>query len=158
MRFIMLACFLILVPTAHAQSEDELREGTYDEAGSELSFEETSARLEAAIADMGFTLVAKVPHSKAAEGAGLELRPTTLFIFGNPAAGTRLMQDEPRMALELPLKMVVYEAEPGMASILYTYPEAMAERAGLPSDHPVIQNMIGVMEELIRRATAPMPE
>ena len=74
------------------------------------------------------------PHSIAeARGAGLDLRDTTLVIFGNPAAGTPVMEAAPLSALDLPLKVLIWDDE-GQAKVTYTAPEALALRYGLTSE------------------------
>ncbi|MBV8245989.1 MAG: DUF302 domain-containing protein [Candidatus Eremiobacteraeota bacterium] len=76
---------------------------------SRYDYRETIQRLSQAIASAGSTLFATIDQSAAAAGAGLSLRPTTLLIFGNPKAGTPLMAAFPLSALDLPLKLVVWE-------------------------------------------------
>lgn len=75
-------------------------------------FSETCARLEAAIDDRGVRLFEKIDHAALAREAGLTLRPTTAYAFGNPAAGTPLMERMPTLGLDLPLRVLVYGAHP----------------------------------------------
>ena len=70
---------------------------------SRYAYGETVERLMSAIAAAGTTLFAQIDQSAAAENAGLRLRPTTLLVFGNPKAGTPLMDAFPLAALDLPL-------------------------------------------------------
>jgi uncharacterized protein (DUF302 family) len=67
--------------------------------------------VKAAIAASGATLFAELDQSAAAASVGLSLRPTTLLLFGNPKAGTLLMEAFPAIALDLPLKLAIWEAE-----------------------------------------------
>lgn len=76
---------------------------------SNADFDTTLRRLYQAIATRGLSIVTSVEHSKSASAVGMDLAPSTLVIFGNPKAGTRLMQESVRMGLELPLKMLVYQ-------------------------------------------------
>jgi uncharacterized protein (DUF302 family) len=76
---------------------------------SKYDFEATVARLKAALAAHGVTLFADIDQSAAAAKAGTSLRPTRLLLFGNPKAGTPVMEANPHAALELPLKAVVWE-------------------------------------------------
>jgi uncharacterized protein (DUF302 family) len=80
---------------------------------SRYSYSETIARLTAAIR-AGNTLFAAIDQSSAASSVGLTLRPTTLLVFGNPRGGTPLMEAFPLLALELPLKLLVWEEEDGV--------------------------------------------
>ena len=76
---------------------------------SKYDFQTTVSRLKAALSSHGITLFADIDQSSAATTAGLSLRPTRLFLFGNPKAGTPVMAANPHAALELPLKAVVWE-------------------------------------------------
>ncbi|SOE95950.1 Uncharacterized conserved protein, DUF302 family [Burkholderia sp. D7] len=76
---------------------------------SKYDFEATVSRLKAALAAHGVTLFADIDQSAAATKAGASLRPTRLLLFGNPKAGTPVMEANPHAALELPLKAVVWE-------------------------------------------------
>jgi uncharacterized protein (DUF302 family) len=76
---------------------------------SKYDFEATVSRLKAALAAHGVTLFADIDQSAAAAQAGTSLRPTRLLLFGNPKAGTPVMETNPHAALELPLKVVVWE-------------------------------------------------
>ncbi len=92
---------------------------------SRISYSETLATLEKAIRDGGNTIFATIDQAAAATSVGLTLRPTTLIIFGNPKGGTALMNAVPLVALELPLKLLVWE-ENGAVSVAY---EPMSEIA-----------------------------
>jgi len=76
---------------------------------SRYAFEDTVARLSAAIVASGSTLFLALDQQAAAAKAGLELRPTMLLVFGNPKGGTPLMDAFPPFALELPLKIVIWQ-------------------------------------------------
>ena len=76
---------------------------------SKYAFEATISRLTAALAAHGVTLFADIDQSAAAAEAGANLRPTRLLLFGNPKAGTPVMEANPHAALELPLRAVVWE-------------------------------------------------
>ena len=73
------------------------------------SADETASRLESILIDKGMKIVARVNHSAAAESVGESLAHSEVFIFGNPKAGTPLMQNSPTMALDLPQKMLVWQ-------------------------------------------------
>jgi uncharacterized protein (DUF302 family) len=77
------------------------------------SVEETVERLRGILAAVGVTLFALVDHSGEAEKVGMKMRPTKLLIFGNPKAGTPLMLAAPSIAIDLPLKILVWEDENG---------------------------------------------
>jgi len=94
-------------------------------------------------------LFAVVDHSGEAENAGMHMRPTKLLIFGNPKAGTPLMLASPGVAIDLPLKILIWEDSEGKVWISYNSPAYLQARHGLPQD--LVQN-IAVVEELAAAA------
>ncbi len=113
------------------------------------SVEETVARLKGILQSKGVTLFALIDHSGEAEKAGMAMRPTKLLIFGNPKAGTPLMLASPSSALDLPLKILVWEDGEGKVWITYNSPAYLQERHNLPPD--VLQN-IALVETLAAKA------
>lgn len=97
------------------------------------SVADTVTRLQGILADKGMTVFAVIDQSAAASHAGLELRDTVLVVFGNPAAGTLVMQAAPLAALDLPLKVVVWDDE-GQTKVTYFSPGELASRYRLSSD------------------------
>jgi uncharacterized protein (DUF302 family) len=91
------------------------------------------ARLSAVVTARGMKVFAAIDHSGEAETAGLELRDTKLLIFGSPAAGTPVMVSAPLAALDLPLKVLVWEDE-HTTKLSYTAPPTLAARYGLSDD------------------------
>jgi len=100
---------------------------------SPLSVADTVARLSEVLAAKGVKLFAVVDHSGEAEKVGLELRDTKVVIFGAPKAGTPVMQAVPVAALDLPLKVLVWDDD-GQTKLTYTAPAALAARYGLSDD------------------------
>jgi len=98
------------------------------------SVEETVERLRGILAAVGVTLFALVDHSGEAEKVGMKMRPTKLLIFGNPKAGTPLMLAAPSIAIDLPLKILVWEDENGKVWASYNTPEYLGERHNLPEE------------------------
>merc|ERR1712183_1108218 len=76
-------------------------------------FTESVELIKSKLTEKGFNIFTTVDHSTNAAGVGLELRPTTVIIFGNPNVGTKLMQCAQEYAIDLPQKVLVYEAEDG---------------------------------------------
>ncbi|WP_170110593.1 DUF302 domain-containing protein [Flavilitoribacter nigricans] len=85
----------------------------------EASVADVYAAVKANIEGKGLNVVAEVNHGQAAANVGINLRPTRLIIFGNPEVGTKLMQAEQRIGIDLPLKMLVYEAVDGETITAY---------------------------------------
>ncbi len=113
------------------------------------SVDQTVQRLEELLAAQGVKLFALVDHSGEAEKVGLQMRPTKLLIFGNPKAGTPLMVASPAIAIDLPLKILVWETEDRRVAVSYNDPAYLQERHGLPPD--LVPN-IAVVEALARKA------
>ena len=98
-----------------------------------LSVADTVARLSALITGKGINLFGVIDHSGEAHAQGLELRDTKVVIFGSPVAGTPVMQARPLAALDLPLKVLVWD-DGGQTKLTYTAPAALAARYGVPDE------------------------
>lgn len=94
---------------------------------------QTAARLEALLKERGILLFAHLDFTAEAARAGLTMRPEQLLIFGNPKAGTPLLQTEPTAGLDLPLKALIWEDAEGHTWIAYNDPEYVLRRHGLPA-------------------------
>src|SRR5436853_3141035 len=107
------------------------------------SVDETVEKLMGILQAKGVTLFALVDHSGEAEKVGMKMRPTKLLIFGNPKGGTPVMLAAPSIAIDLPLKILIWEDGQGQAWLSYNSPVYLQERHGLPFD--LLQN-IAVVE------------
>jgi uncharacterized protein (DUF302 family) len=116
---------------------------------SHQSVDQTVQKLEGILQAKGVKLFALVDHSGEAEKAGMQMRRTKLLIFGNPKAGTPLMVASPSIAIDLPLKILVWEDAGGKVWISYNAPGYLQARHGLPPD--LVQN-IAVVEALAAKA------
>ena len=94
----------------------------------------TLARLTAALDAKGVTVFARIDHAVGAQSVGLALRPTTLVIFGNPTAGTPLMQAAQTAGVDLPLKALVWQGEDGTVHLTYNDPMWIVARHGLGNE------------------------
>jgi uncharacterized protein (DUF302 family) len=101
--------------------------------------DQTVEKLGAILKAKGVKLFAVIDHSGEAERAGLHMRPTKLLIFGNPKAGTPLMVASPTIAIDLPLKILVWEDSGGQVRISYDSPDYLQNRHGLPEE--LVQNI-----------------
>jgi uncharacterized protein (DUF302 family) len=106
------------------------------------SVEQTVARLKNILQSKGVTLFTLVDHSGEAEKVGLQMRPTKLLIFGSPKAGTPLMLAAPSIAIDLPLKILVWEDAQGKVWVSYNSPTYLQERHNLPPE--LLQNIAAV--------------
>jgi uncharacterized protein (DUF302 family) len=98
------------------------------------SADQTVERLKGILQTKGITLFALVDHSGEAAKAGLEMRPTKLLVFGNPKGGTPVMLAAPSSAIDLPLKILVWEDAQGKVWITYNSPSYLQERHNIPPD------------------------
>ena len=111
--------------------------------------DETVGRLKELLQAKGVPIFALIDHSGEAAKAGFKMRPTKLLIFGNPRAGTPPMLAAPSLAIDLPLKILVWEDAQGRAWLSYNSLEYLSERHGAPAD--LIQNL-AVVEALASQA------
>jgi len=109
----------------------------------------TVEKLKTIVASKGITIFALIDHSGEAEKAGFEMRNTKLLIFGNPKSGTPLMLAAPTSALDLPLKVLVWEDAQGRTWLSYNSVDYFSERHGISPG--LTQNIAGI-EVLVAKA------
>jgi len=109
---------------------------------SSYSVSETLQRLLVLLNDEGLKVFVVVDHSGEAEKAGLAMPPTQLVIFGSPKAGTPVMLAAPSVAIDLPLKVLVWQDEAGKSQITFNSPDYLAQRHGIPDT--LVKNISGV--------------
>ena len=115
---------------------------------SRLAYAETIETLKEAIVKAGNTIFACIDQTAAAQGAGLTLRPTMLIVFGNPRGGTPLMDAFPLVALDLPLKLLVWEDSLGV-NVAYVPMSDIAARYGVTGMDARIEAMDRAVDSLI---------
>jgi uncharacterized protein (DUF302 family) len=114
--------------------------------------EETLQRLEALVRSKGLTVFAHIDHSGEAARAGLTMQPAQVLIFGSPKAGTPLMVASPLLALDLPLKALVWQDQAGHVWVSYTSADYLARRYGIPGELlPNIAGIAALVEGTVRR-------
>jgi len=111
--------------------------------------DETVQRLQTLLGAKGVPIFALIDHSGGAAKAGLQMRPTKLLIFGNPKAGTPAMAAAPSLALDLPLKILIWQDASGKVWLSYNSIEYLRERYGVPAN--LMQNL-NVVETLAAAA------
>lgn len=149
MRLAATAAAAALAATSAVADDDIVRKTSPHDVAT------TVDRLEAAFEGTDIKVLARVDHAEAAAGAGMELRPTTLLIFGNPELGTPLMQESQAIGLDLPMRVLVYEDEAGDVHVLYHEPEELADEHDIDEDHEVVEGMEEGLDKLTDGATAP---
>jgi uncharacterized protein (DUF302 family) len=113
-----------------------------DDRSSRHTVDETVSRLTGILKSKGVTLFALVDHSGEAEKVGMKMNPTKLLIFGSPNAGTPLMLATPSVAIDLPLKILVWEDDEAKVWLSYNSPEYLMERHGFPPE--LLKNIAAV--------------
>ena len=103
---------------------------------------ETLTRLETIVQSKGLTILARIDHSGDAAKAGLQMQPTQLLIFGNAKSGTPLMIASPTVAIDLPLKALVWQDDAGKVWLSYNSPDYLKDRHGIPQN--LMQNIAGI--------------
>ena len=114
------------------------------------SVSETMTRLKALVTARGMTILAHIDHSGDAAKVGLKMQPAELLIFGNPKAGTPLMAAAPTLALDLPLKALVWAESGGGVWLSFNTPEYLQQRHNVPEN--LIGNIAGA-RKLFEEAT-----
>ena len=116
---------------------------------------EVVTRLKKHLQDMNIPLFAEFDHASNALGVNLPLPPTTVLVFGAPAVGTRLMQANPAVALDLPLRVAVWEDKTGKVWLSYPNMQGLGAAYGLDSgpEAEVLQKMAMLLEKLAAACT-----
>jgi uncharacterized protein (DUF302 family) len=117
---------------------------------SKHSVAETVEKLKKMLEERGITLFALIDHSGEAEKVGMKMRPTKLLLFGNPKGGTPLMLAAPHSAIDLPLKILIWEDAQGKVWVTYNSPEFLQARHGLP---PELLENIAIVATLATKAS-----
>lgn len=118
------------------------------------SVDVTLDRLEAAVTSAGATVFARIDHAKGAASVEQELRPTQMLMFGNPKLGTPFMQAQQSAGLDLPLRVVSFEAADGTVQVVYHDPATLAATHGVDENTPVISKIAGALDKLTNKAIA----
>ena len=144
MTRILLTCLLLILPLeAFAGGEGVVsRQSRYPVL-------ETIDRVEAVLQERKITIFARIDHGGEAARAGLQMRPAQLLIFGNPRAGTPLMNAAPTVAIDLPMKVLAWQDEAGKIWLSYNSPDYLKRRHDLPDS--LVQN-VAVVEALVDAA------
>jgi uncharacterized protein (DUF302 family) len=117
--------------TRIASAAETTHPATLKSVRAAASVAESVARLEHAITRAGMKIFARIDQAQEARAVGLEMRPAVLLLFGNPISGTPLMVARPTVAIDLPLKALVWEDDAGATWLTYNTPALLEERHGL---------------------------
>ena len=125
---------ITIVLQAAAADNAVMKENGIIDIPSNHSVDQTVERLKSILQSKEVTVFALIDHSGEAEKVGMKMRPTKLLIFGSPKAGTPLMLAAPSIAIDLPLKILVWEDGQGQVWLSYNSPEYLKDRHGLSQD------------------------
>jgi uncharacterized protein (DUF302 family) len=106
--------------------------------------DQVEARLREALDAHGLQLFARIDHATGARKAAVELEPNVLLIFGNTSVGTPLMQADPRVGVELPLRMLIWQDGDG-THLGYLDPRELAGRYALDGQQPTLERQAAVL-------------
>lgn len=120
---------------------------------SSYSVEDTANRLASLIESKGMKVFARIDHQKNAASVNMKLRPTQVIMFGNPKAGTPLMQCEQTVAIDLPQKMLISEDAQGIVWLSYNNPEYLKSRHNIQDCDQVIGTISMALKGLSQAAT-----
>ncbi len=144
---LLLLAFLITGPAVSFAADGVIQ------VESQNSFQVTRQKLLDALKAKGMTVFAVVDHAQGARSVGLDLRPTTVVIFGNPKVGTRLMQCAQSAGIDLPMKALIMEDEKGDVCVAYNDPVWLAARHGA-SDCKVVPKISKALAHFAAAATS----
>ena len=120
---------------------------------SRLGPRETMDRVAAAVTVRGMAILARIDHAAAAQAVGLSLPPIEVLIFGNPCAGTPLMQTAPTLGIDLPLKALVWQDQSGETWLSYNDPAWLAHRHGIDAaTHQTLRAMTEALGAIANEA------
>ena len=126
--------------------------GTVLVTRSKVGYADTVSQLIEAIRSRGLTVFGQIDHAAAASEAGLELAAEEVVLFGNPRAGTPLMRSDPRVGVELPLRMLVWE-DPDGTLLGYNDPLELAGRYDVEQHRATLEMMSALLAALAVDAT-----
>jgi uncharacterized protein (DUF302 family) len=114
--------------------------------------DEVEARLRQALDEHGLQLFARIDHAAGARKADVELDADVLLIFGNVHVGTPLMQADPRVGIELPLRMLIWQDSDGGTHVGYLDPRELGDRYALDGHQQTLERQTAVLTELAAAA------
>jgi uncharacterized protein (DUF302 family) len=116
-------------------------------------YADTLARLLDAIGRRGLTVFAQIDHAAAAREADMSLAPEIVVVFGNPRSGTPLMQNDPRVGIELPLRVLVWDGG-GVTMIGYNDPRDLSRAYDVGEHGATLEAMAALLADLANEAAA----
>ncbi len=150
MKTLCVAMLVLVRATASAQADDGLVKKL-----SARSVQTTMDSLENLVRNKGLTVFARIDHAAGAAKVGEEMLPTQLLMFGSPAIGAKLMTSQRTVAIDLPIKVLIWEEPDGKVWIAYNDPVYLAKRHGIGDRDAVLDKMAGAVKGLVFAAASP---
>lgn len=119
---------------------------------SKFGVKESADRLVAMLQEKGIKVAARIDHAAGAKAAGLEMPPTEVVMFGNPKLGTPLMLINPEIAVELPMKIVIWQDNDGKVQLGYLDPSGLKHRYAITGEDEAFKAMSGTLAALSKSA------
>jgi len=145
MRSVLFALATVLsASAAHAEALVKVE--------SKFGVQETIDRLTAGLEKKGIKVAARIDHAAAAKAAGMQLPPTQVLLFGNPKLGTPLMQSNPEIGIDLPMRVLAWQDKAGKVWLGYTAPETIKGRYGITDRDEIFSTMRAALTGLTKEA------
>ena len=120
---------------------------------SKFPVKETLDRLSAELDKRGIKVAARIDHAAGAKAVGLELPPIEVLLFGNPKLGTPLMQSNPAIGIDLPMKVLAWQDKAGKTWVGYNAADALAARHAIKDRDDIVKAMGGTLAGLVKAAS-----
>lgn len=120
---------------------------------SKLGVKESIDALAKAVEAKGIKVIARIDHAAGAKAAGMELRPTEVILFGNPKLGTPMIQANPEIAIDLPMKALAWQAADGKVYVGYTAPEKLKARYSIKDRDEAFKAMAAALLDFAEAAS-----
>ncbi|MHA1523342.1 MAG: DUF302 domain-containing protein [Alphaproteobacteria bacterium] len=115
---------------------------------SQLGAVETLDRLEAIVKKNGLTVFARIDHAGGAKSVGVAMKPNQMLLFGSPKLGTPLLVSNPRIGIDLPIRVLAWEDADGASWVAYTDPQVLKNRYGIGDRDKVFAKMAGALAKM----------
>ncbi len=157
--FVMIGCNKTNSKTSNEQQiETEKKMGVKTQQGfitkkSNKNFKDTYTSLVNVITNNpNLKIIAELDHQNNAATVDLELRPTRIILFGNPKLGTPLMQNTQTIGLDLPQKILVWQAKDGTVNVSYNDPKYLQDRHGITDNEEILSKISGALDKITNMA------
>jgi uncharacterized protein (DUF302 family) len=121
---------------------------------SPFSADETARKLDALLQKLGVEVFARIDHAAGAVSVGMKLPPTRVILFGNPAAGTPLMQVNQKIGIDLSLKILIWADEAGKVFLTYNDPQYLVDRHHITDRAKNVAAMTGLLQKISTAVTS----